>query len=104
MPKKSRGAIQREKKRQQAESTERGDALEPQKVPEESKRQYSSVDESPKVKIVKPPKKKRKVDKEEQDFDKLVDTYRAAFSSAPKVEADVSSRTKRPAEKKRWYD
>jgi hypothetical protein len=56
------------------------------------------------VKFVKPPKKKRKVDKEEQDFDKLVDTYRAAFSSVPNAGSDVSSRTKRPTENKRWYD
>jgi hypothetical protein len=103
-PKKSRGAIQRKKKRQQAESTERGDPLQPQKVSEESKRQHSSLDENPKVKLVKPQKKKRKVDKEEQDFEKLVDTYRSAFSSAPNADSNVSSRTESPAEKRRWYD
>lgn len=102
--KKSRGAIQREKRRQKGVSNETGDTLESLKVAEESKRGHSSAEQSQKVKLVKPSKKKHKVDKEERDFDTLVDAYRAAFSSAPKVDYDDSLKNKRPEESKRWFE
>ena len=101
---KSRGATQREKKRQKGVSPETRDMVPSPKVAEESKIGHFSTEQSEKVKFVKPPKKKRKVDKEEQDFDTLVDTYRAAFLSAPKVNSDVALREKRPKENKRWFD
>ena len=51
------------------------------------------------VKMVKPPKKKKKADTEEENFDKLVDSYRSKFEEIAKG--------KSPREKvkeKRWFE
>jgi hypothetical protein len=103
---KSRGSLQREKKRKQRESgdgEEDVDALKKQAyiaAKRELKLQRAEEKEAAKkVKPIKPPKKKKKVDKEDESFDKLVDSYRAGFQEEPKA---INARA--AVEEKRWFE
>ena len=109
--KRSRGAIQREKKRQKRLAAESGLASDdkeeapviakpiPQEDPKLSKR---------KEKPLKPKKKKRKIDPEEETFNSLVESHTkkvpalADESSTGRVNKESSSLTKKSG--KRWFD
>lgn len=108
LKKKRRGAAQREKKRKKREDgetqeepveREQMNAPEPPVVERETKQ---------KIKSVKPPKKKRKVDEEEQNFENLVDSYRKAFSGVSELKegTDVAARVQTLPKKKerRWFE
>jgi len=111
--KKSRGAIQREKKRKQKEGLENGEPREDSIAAGETGRRSSSsmptVEHKTrqKVKAVKPPKKKRKVDAEEQNFENLVDSYRKAFSGVSELKGDpgiAKTQTRPKKAEKRWFE
>lgn len=106
--KKKRGALQRERKRKQRESLEKGQ--DSNAIDQCVDSSTAPVEHEPrqKVKSVKPPKKKRKVDKEEQNFENLVDSYRKAFTGVSEpnetsASASTSSRPKKKADK-RWFE
>ncbi len=115
---KSRGAKQREKKRLQRDEpdetdavpTDSDDAMEAkttrQRGPndvmntlEEEEALLEATGAKQKIKAVKPPKKKRKVDKEEEKFDKMVDSYRTVFAEATEEKSEVAKR-----KEKRWFE
>ena len=115
--KKSRGALQREKKRKEREKSthenpDNNDEEEPQqklqktKVNEKKVRARAVSDDLPPPKQaalqpMKPPKKK-KVDKSEAKFTKLVESYKKSFSSAgagDEVATEVSKK-----KEKRWFE
>jgi hypothetical protein len=97
--KKSRGKLQREKKRKQREGGTTGEEVldEDTAVPASTHDKQSAHRSADSVKKVKPPKKKRKADKEDEKFESLVDTYRTAFSNA------VGSTTSKQ-DGKRWFE
>jgi hypothetical protein len=109
--KKSRGALQREKKRKAKEAgmEEENENDEKDVVSEKirNKEDNSVVDEpKTKVKGLKPPKKMKKSDKEDNIFDEMVQSYKRKFA------ADVDDVTTEKAvenprvevAKKRWFD
>ena len=85
--KKGRGALQREKKRKlkgaggvnTTPEPEEENRLKPRKI--SSDEEPAAKPEQAKIKKVKPPKK-RKVDKDEAAFEKMVRSYKAAFSGS----------------------
>eukprot|EP00562_Extubocellulus_spinifer_P005246 CAMPEP_0178524190 /NCGR_PEP_ID=MMETSP0696-20121128/29507_1 /TAXON_ID=265572 /ORGANISM="Extubocellulus spinifer, Strain CCMP396" /LENGTH=937 /DNA_ID=CAMNT_0020155501 /DNA_START=216 /DNA_END=3029 /DNA_ORIENTATION=+ len=118
--KKGRGAQQREKKRKLkeegvADTTE--DAINDE-APSKKVRRASHDDtdvtrlpEQPKIKKVKPPKK-RKVDKEEQAFENMVKSYKQSFGGGKEKgkkgkgseENGVPSNPREAVAKKRWFE
>jgi nucleolar protein 4 len=106
--KKSRGAAQRERKRRQREM---GGATQDESVPtKETKKTQAPAAEretitKPKIKAIKPPKKKRKVDEEEQNFENLVDSYRKAFSGVSELkESEVKVQSLPKKRERRWFE
>jgi nucleolar protein 4 len=105
--KRSRGAIQRDKKKQKRESGEeeaereaklKAKALaEARKELREEKR--AEMEAERKVKTTKPPKKKKKVDKDVQKFEKIVDTYRSEIETTSKADNPRVA-----VEEKRWFE
>jgi hypothetical protein len=110
----SRGKLQREKKRKKRESgeeeAEEKAKLEAQAMREakkeyrEQKAEEKEAAQAAKGKGIKPPKKKKKVNKEEQVFDKMVDTYRSTFDGINKAAADASSNPRADVKEKRWFE
>ena len=105
--KKSRGAKQRERKRLEREEGKNVDAdarLASLKAEKDRLREAKAAEKakSQQLKPVKPPKKKKRIDKEEENFDSIVDTYRSTF-----VDSSSSSPMTNPREgvkKKRWFE
>ena len=107
--KKSRGARQRERKRKQkeegiADETKENDTSSPAKRAKLSKE--SSQSESVSQKQSQPkaakPTKKRKIDKAEEKFSKLVDSYQESLVPAKAATDDLPKQRKRP--EKRWFE
>lgn len=123
-PKLSRGARQRANKRTRGDSDENhksddqvNAANEAKKAKKEKKKlaQEKLTAEKEKVKPVKPPKKKKKVDSEETAFEDMVKSYKAAFEntadskkgSKSEKNEDASTEPQHPraiVTEKRWYD
>ena len=121
--KKGRGALQREKKRRQREEGNETTPLEDTDAKKSKKARKVSHDDAdveaqakPKVKAVKPPKK-RKIDKEEQAFENMVRSYKQAFAGgadditkdkkkrkSSSVENDTPANPRSEVTKKRWFD
>ena len=116
--KKSRGALQREKKRKMKESGITDDGLTQNEM--NSKRQRRDMDKQKreggddekgkkKVKTVKPEKKKT-VDKDEVAFESMVRSYKQAFSGdgiskkATDDSGDKSMNNRSEVVKKRWFE
>jgi nucleolar protein 4 len=100
--KQSRGQRQRERKRERPEGglLDSAQADKVTKAPVEP----SVQDTKPKIvpKAAKPSKKKRKVDKDEEKFSELLDTYKESF--LPESEATEKSATSSKSPKKRWFE
>jgi nucleolar protein 4 len=105
LKKKHRGALQRERKRKQREG---GAPVEPNKstndTPTESKNSAVVSTEKParSVKPIKPPKK-QKIDKEEDTFTKLVETYTKAFAGTAEEEKQGANK-KSEKKDRRWFE
>jgi len=111
--KKSRGAIQREKKRKNIE--EGGDKSSEKNVQEmqelEDKQEVKPRESMQVTKKVKPlkPKKKRKVDAEDDHFENLVKSYTETFSKSSKESTGTGENAAgkiQPSKtaEKRWFD
>lgn len=105
--KKSRGALQRDKKRKQREQSDGTSPSSPELLDEvaQSTKKQTQVErvERAKNKTVKPLKKrKKKVDKEEENFSKMVETYKQTFAGS----ADTATTAEALSEKdgKRWFE
>jgi nucleolar protein 4 len=98
--KQSRGALQREKKRKAKDEIV---VVKPvAKVRAVPKAPVQAA--APKVKLVKPPKK-RKLDSEEQTFERLVQSYTESFSSTIKTADDEEQANVKPKKsEKRWFE
>lgn len=112
-PKQSRGAKQREKKRKRKEMEllEKGGTSGTNKGKKSNTFSNSNSDTAfnnnkSKNKTMKPPKKQKKLDKEEQAFDDMVRSYKASFASASTTSSLKSIDTKqtKSREKPRWFD
>ena len=121
--KKGRGALQREKKRRQREEGTETTPSEDADTKKSKKARKVSHDDAdveaqakPKIKGVKPPKK-RKVDKEEQAFENMVRSYKQAFAGGAddvtkskkkrknsSAENDTPANPRAEVTKKRWFD
>ena len=121
--KKGRGALQREKKRRQREEGAETTPSEDADTKKSKKARKVSHDDAdveaqtkPKVKGVKPPKK-RKIDKEEQAFENMVRSYKQAFAGGAddvtkgkkkrknsSAENDTPANPRAEVTKKRWFD
>ena len=119
--KKGRGALQREKKRKlkgaggvnTTPEPEEENRLKPRKI--SSDEEPAAKPEQAKIKKVKPPKK-RKVDKDEAAFEKMVRSYKAAFSGSSSKQSTASGNGKADGghansttnedavPKKRWFE
>lgn len=104
--KQSRGKLQREKKRKQREG---GAPDEASKAKADDAKDSKSANVASteklkgKAKLVKPPKK-QKVDKEEETFTNLVETYKQAFA-APAVDEKTAEANKKSEKKeRRWFE
>lgn len=113
--KKSRGAQQREKKRKMREEAakekEAGGDIPSEKSEKKKQRRGEKEDVkqkeiSQKPKGIKPPKKKKKVDKDESAFEDMVQSYKKAFAGSDAKMDSTSEETNERTEisKKRWYD
>jgi hypothetical protein len=104
--KQSRGKLQREKKRKQREGGAPDEASKTKAdAAKDSKSANVASTEKPgkKAKLVKPPKK-QKVDKEEETFSNLVETYKQAFA-APAVDEKTAAANKKSEKKeRRWFE
>ena len=111
----SRGKRQREKRRLLRESgqleAEEKAKLEAQALKEakielrkekQEAKKLAAADK--KARTVKPPKKKPKIDAEEQQFDEMVDTYRASFSNTVEKLANAAAKESSTGKKKRWFE
>ena len=97
----SRGALQREKKRK---ARDEGTTVKPVKERSGPKAHIQEpVVKAPKIKNVKPPKK-RKLDNEEQTFERLVQSYTESFSNSIKKSDGESADTKPKKAEKRWFE
>ena len=118
--KKGRGALQREKKRNLKEEgvADTAEGAINDETPSKKARKVSHDDtdvtplsEEPKIKKVKPPKK-RKVDKEEQAFESMVKSYKESFAGGKEKgkkrkgseRNDVPSNPRAAVAKKRWFE
>lgn len=111
--KKSRGSLQRERKRKQRESGEDPNEAEQIKVAiaqaKKVRREARIAAEKEKKAIerkgVKPPKKKKQSDKEEESFDNMVDSYRSTIGDLGDAKASKGVTNPREAVKeKRWFE
>ena len=107
--KKSRGALQREKKRARKEAgndNDDGDSKKP-KLEEKDVVKPKRVESGPK--LTKPPKK-RKVDSKEDALEDMIRSYKASFSgkSGTDVDENKSKKTNKMSResvaKKRWFE
>jgi len=121
--KKGRGALQREKKRRKREEGSNDTPSEDTTGQQSKKARKVSHDAAdaeapaqPKIKGVKPPKK-RKVDKEEQAFENMVRSYKQAFAGGGDdslkgkktrnnsgADKEISANPRAEVTKKRWFD
>eukprot|EP00980_Cylindrotheca_fusiformis_P028106 scaffold22581_cov123-Cylindrotheca_fusiformis.AAC.3 len=104
--KRSRGSIQREKKRQKKDSGEEEKEKQAKLVKEEYWKQKKDMRDEKKAKMladkkktIKPKKKKKNMDKEDEKFEKIVGDYRSGLAVTKKPEKDRAA-----AKEKRWFE
>mmetsp|Transcript_20660 Transcript_20660/g.49024 ORF Transcript_20660/g.49024 Transcript_20660/m.49024 type:complete len:864 (-) Transcript_20660:76-2667(-) len=112
--KRGRGAIQREKKRLRRESgeeeKERQEKLEAKALAEARKemrkerqaQRQKQKEEQSKKKTVKPPKKKKRMDEEDERFDDIVRTYTSKLETVRKQPDEKNPRA--VVKEKRWFE
>ena len=97
----SRGALQREKKRK---AKDESSIVDVQPVATKVSKTVAPQPAAPTVKLVKPPKK-RKLDTEEQTFERLVQSYTESFSSTiQKSNNEEQANIKPKKSAKRWFE
>jgi nucleolar protein 4 len=105
--KQSRGKLQREKKRKQREG---GAPVEASKTKADDAKDSKSASVvstekagKGKAKLAKPPKK-QKIDKEEETFTNLVETYKQAFAAPVVDEKQAAANKKSEKKERRWFE